>query len=237
MALSFRAEVAGARGQVNSARQLTYQSIEAMKRLNLKQSPATALAQLSVLELLVGERSEAIAHALEALKNSSSAAVEEQAALIMALAGNEAKALAIADDISRRRPSDTHAQFVFLPMIKALIELQHGNYEKAMDMLDTAAVYARAIDGLYYVRGLTYLRAGKGNEAVQEFQKLLDLEGYFGPDIIVTLAHLGLGQAYALQRDDAHARIAYQDFLALFKDADPNLPLLQQSKTEYAKLQ
>ena len=237
MALSFRAEVAGARGQVNSARQLTYQSIEAMKRLNLKQSPATALAQLSVLELLVGERSEAIAHALEALKNSSSAAVEEQAALIMALAGNEAKALALADDISRRRPSDTHAQFVFLPMIKALIELQHGNYEKAMDMLDTAAVYARAIDGLYYVRGLTYLRAGKGNEAVQEFQKLLDLEGYFGPDIIVTLAHLGLGQAYALQRDDAHARIAYQDFLAIFKDADPNLPLLQQSKTEYAKLQ
>jgi tetratricopeptide (TPR) repeat protein len=98
-------------------------------------------------------------------------------------------------------------------------------------------VYARAIDGLHYVRGLTYLRAGKGNEAVQEFQKILDLQGFFGPDIIVTLAHLGLGQAYALQKDDAHARIAYQDFLAIWKDADADLPLLKQAKAEYARLQ
>jgi tetratricopeptide (TPR) repeat protein len=237
MALNFRAQVAGARGQINTARQLTYQSIDTMKRLNLKQSPAMALAQLSVLELVVGERSAAVAHANEALKESASAPVEEQAAETLAFGGNEAKALALADDISRRRPNDTQAQFVFVPMIKALVALQRGNYGQAMDLLDTAAVYARAIDGLHYVRGLTYLRAGKGNEAVQEFQKILDLQGFFGPDIIVTLAHLGLGQAYALQKDDAHARIAYQDFLAIWKDADADLPLLKQAKAEYARLQ
>jgi tetratricopeptide (TPR) repeat protein len=196
-----------------------------------------ALAQLSVLELVVGERSAAVAHANEALKESASAPVEEQAAETLAFGGNEAKALALADDISRRRPNDTQAQFVFVPMIKALVALQRGNYGQAMDLLDTAAVYARAIDGLHYVRGLTYLRAGKGNEAVQEFQKILDLQGFFGPDIIVTLAHLGLGQAYALQKDDAHARIAYQDFLAIWKDADADLPLLKQAKAEYARLQ
>jgi 2',3'-cyclic-nucleotide 2'-phosphodiesterase (5'-nucleotidase family) len=87
------------------------------------------------------------------------------------------------------------------------------------------------------VRGLTYLKAGKGSEAVQEFQKILDMQGFYGPDIIVTLAHLGLGQAYALQNDEAQARIAYQDFLAIWKDADRDLPLLKQAKAEYAKLQ
>jgi eukaryotic-like serine/threonine-protein kinase len=237
MAMNFRAQVAGARGQINASRQQTYQLIEAVKRLNLKPSAAMALAQLSVIELVVGERSVAIAHANEALNASNSVPVEEQAAQTLAYAGNEAKALALAEDISRRRPNDTQAQFVFIPMIKALVALQHGNYSQAMDLLDTAAVYARAIDGLHYVRGITFLRAGKANEALQEFQKTLDLQGFFGPDIIVSLAHLGMAQAYALQKDDAHARIAYQDFLAIWKDADPDLPLLKQARAEYAKVQ
>ena len=237
MALNFRAQVAGARGQINASRQLTYQMIDTVKRLNLKQSAAMALAQLSVLELLVGQRAAAVAHASEGLKDSASIPVEEQSAETLAFAGNEAKALELADDISRRRPNDTQAQFVVVPMIQALVALQRGNYAQAMDLLDTAAVYARAIDGLHYVRGITYLRAGKGTEAVQEFQKILDLQGFFGPDIIVTLAHLGLGQAHALQKDDARARIAYQDFLAIWKDADADLPVLKQAKAEYAKLQ
>jgi serine/threonine protein kinase/tetratricopeptide (TPR) repeat protein len=237
MAVNFRSQVAGARGQIKASRQLTYQSIEAMERLNLKQGRAMALAQLSTLELLVGDRSTATAHANEALKNSESIPVEEIAAETLAFGGNEAKALALADEVTRRRPNDTQAQFVFVPMIKALVELQRGKYPQAMDLLDTAAVYARANDGLHYVRGVTYLKAGKGNEAAQEFQKILDLQGFYGPDIIVTLAHLGLGQAYALQKDDARARIAYQDFLAIWKDADPDLPLLKQAKAEYAKVQ
>jgi tetratricopeptide (TPR) repeat protein len=185
----------------------------------------------------VGDRSTATAHANEALKNSESIPVEEIAAETLAFGGNEAKALALADEVTRRRPNDTQAQFVFVPMIKALVELERGKYPRAMDLLDTAAVYARANDGLHYVRGVTYLKAGKGNEAAQEFQKILDLQGFYGPDIIVTLAHLGLGQAYALQKDDARARIAYQDFLAIWKDADPDVPLLKQAKAEYAKVQ
>jgi tetratricopeptide (TPR) repeat protein len=237
MAITFRAQVAAARGQIRASRQLTDQSIDTMKRLNLKQSPALALVQFSIDELLVGERAAALADANEALKESASLAVEEVAAETLAMTGAESKALALADDVTKRRPNDTQAQFVFVPMIKALVALQHGNNGTAMDLLDTAAVYARANDGLHYVRGLTYLKAGKGSEAVQEFQKILDMQGFYGPDIIVTLAHLGLGQAYALQNDEAQARIAYQDFLAIWKDADRDLPLLKQAKAEYAKLQ
>ncbi|HVO61366.1 MAG TPA: protein kinase [Terriglobales bacterium] len=237
MALNFRAQAAAARGQIKSCRQLTSASMESMKRLNLRQSPALALVQLSVVELVVGDRVQAAAHANEALKDSASVPIEEIAAETLAMSGNESKALALADDITQRRPNDTHAQFVLVPIIKALVAYQRGNYANGMDLLDTAAVYARASDGLHYVRGITYLKAGKGSEAAQEFHKILGMQGFYGPDIIVTLAHLGLGQAYALQNDNAHARIAYQDFLALWKDADPDVPLLKQAKTEYAQVQ
>ncbi|HEX6504425.1 MAG TPA: protein kinase [Terriglobales bacterium] len=234
--LKFRAQLAGARGQIRAARDFTNKARQAMEQLNLKQGPANALTQLAVLELLTGDSSAAITDANEALKISTATDVEGSAAQVFAFAGNQAKALALADDISRRRPNDTVAQFITLPLIKGLAELQRGRPDKAMDLLDTAEVYARTSDGLHYARGLTYLKAGKGSEAAQEFQKVVDIQGYYGPDVIVSLAHLGLGRAYALQPDQSHARIAYQDFLALWKDADSHVPVLREAKAEYEKL-
>jgi serine/threonine protein kinase/tetratricopeptide (TPR) repeat protein len=234
--LGFRAQMAGARGQLKAARDLTNKAMQAMQQLKLKEGTANALAQFSVLELVAGERAMATADANQVLKISTATDVEGIAAQIFALTGNAPRALALADDISHRRANDTIAQFITVPVIKALVELERGDPAKAMDLLDTAAVYARANDGLRYARGLTYLKAEKGNEAAQEFQKILDMQGFYGPDVLVALAHLGLGRAYALQNDPARARIAYQDFLGMWKDADPGLPVLQQAKIEYNKL-
>jgi eukaryotic-like serine/threonine-protein kinase len=236
MVVGFRTQMAGARGQIKAARDLTNNARQAMERANLKQGPANALAQLSILEVVAGVHPAAVADAMEALKLSSAADVEGMAAETMALTGNAPKALALAEDISRRRPNDTVAQFITVPLIKALVELERSNPAKAMDLLDTATVYARASDGVHYLRGITYLKAGKGNEAAQEFQKVLDMQSFYGPDVLVSLAHLGLGRAYTLENDQSQARIAYQDFLALWKDADPDLPLLMQAKAEYDRV-
>jgi eukaryotic-like serine/threonine-protein kinase len=162
--------------------------------------------------------------------------VEANAAYAFAISGDEKKALSLADDIAHRRPNDTLVQFVEVPLVRALVELQHKNTAKAIDLLDGAAVYGRTNMGVLYARGMTYLEAKQGNEAAQEFQKLLDLKAFHGPDAILAFAQLGLARAYALQKDDVHSRVAYQDLLALWKDADPDLPVLKQVKAEYDKV-
>jgi tetratricopeptide (TPR) repeat protein len=185
---------------------------------------------------VVQNRPAAASLANEALKLSNSTDVESNAGAALAMAGDDKKALSLADDISRRRPNDTIAQFVSVPMIRSIVELQHGNTAKAMDLLDTTAVYARANDGVYYIRGLASLKGGQAANAAQEFQKVAALSSFAGPDVIVSAAHLGLARAYAIQNDSVRARIAYQDFLALWKDADPDVPLLNQAKAEYEKI-
>jgi len=129
-----------------------------MEQLKLKQGPANALTQLSVLESVAGKRLEAVAHANEALKLSTATDVEGTAAQTLAFNGEPAKALALAEDISRHRPNDTIVQFITVPVIKSLVELQRGNPDKAMDLLDTAPVYLRANLGLHYLHGMIYLK-------------------------------------------------------------------------------
>ena len=120
--------------------------------------------------------------------------------------------------------------------MKALIECNNQQPAKAIDLLDGAMVYARASQGVLYARGLAYLQAGQGTQAAQEFQTVLDKRSVFA-DPVSSLAKLGLAKAYARQGDSSHSRLAYQDFLALWKDADPDVPLLKQARDEYAKVQ
>jgi predicted Zn-dependent protease len=108
---------------------------------------------------------------------------------------------------------------------------------KAIDLLDNAMVYARANTTVLYFRGNAYLKAGRGADAVQAFQRMLEVKGFAGIDPLMPLANLGLARAYALAGDKARSRVAYQDFLGLWKDADSDLPLLREAKVEYAKVQ
>ena len=148
--------------------------------------------------------------------------------------------------MNKRFPEDTLVQFNYLPALRAKIALLHSNPQQALDILKVASPYELdlpAVDSynwpnLYpvYVRGEAYLAAHQGSEAAAEFQKILDHRGIVLNEPIGALAHLQLGRAYAMQGDTAKARAAYQDFLTLWKDADPDIPILIQAKAEYTEL-
>src|SRR5437868_412591 len=213
---AFRAALAGARGQLKLSRELTRKAMDSVQRLNLKEAAPGLTVQQAVLEAVLEDYAGAVKDANEALRLSNSPVLVATAAEALAASGEEKKALALADDINRRRPNDTLAQNVDIPLIKALVELKRGNSDEAMDLLDAVAVYAHASSGVLYVRGWTLLQKKQGNEAAQEFQKLLDVRGANGIDVLVPIAHLGLARAYALEGDEARSRVAYQDFFAMW---------------------
>jgi eukaryotic-like serine/threonine-protein kinase len=140
-------------------------------------------------------------------------------------------------------PSDTVLNHADIPTARALIELQRNNPEKAIALLEVARPYELGAGpgsaGYWpiYIRGKTLLKTHKGTKAAAEYQRILDHQGVDPTNPFYALARLGLGRAYALQGDPAKAKTAYQDFFALWKDADPDIPLLKQTKAEYAKLQ
>jgi predicted Zn-dependent protease len=124
-----------------------------------------------------------------------------------------------------------------LPTIRAEIELNKGNAARAIELLKEAEPYEMGVQlDPTYVRGLAYLSNHQGTEATNEFQKILDHRGLIGNSDLVPLSRLGLARAYTLQGDETKARTAYQDFFSLWKDADPDIPILKHAKAEYAKL-
>src|SRR5260370_31671592 len=160
-------------------------------------------------------------------------------ALALACAGDASKAKALADDWGKRFPEDTIIQFNYLPTLRAKLALIRSNPQQALDSLRAAVPYELglpAIDyynwpNLYpvYVRGEAYLAAHQGSEAAAELQKILDHRGIVLTEPIGALPHLQLGRAYAMQGDTANARAAYQDFVTLWKDADPDIPIYKQA--------
>jgi predicted Zn-dependent protease len=157
----------------------------------------------------------------------------------LAYAGHNEPAQALGDDLGKRFPEDTIVQFNHVPTLRARIALNHKDAVKAIEALQVAAPYDLVPSPLYsvFVRGQAYLSARQGSEASAEFRKILNHRGIVANDPIGALAHLGLARSYLLQGDIAKAKAAYQDFLTLWKDADPDIPLLKEAKAEYAKLQ
>ena len=181
-----------------------------------------------------------------ALEHSNSRTVQYGAALALALANESAKARSLADDLARRFPEDTLVRFNYLPTLRAQLALNRKSATEAIDTLQTAIPYDMCLPdtmgtlelSLYpvYVRGNAYLAAHRGSEAAAEFRKILDQRGAVSNETIGALAHLGLGRAYAANGDVSKSLAAYQDFFALWKDADPGIPRLVEAKAEYAKL-
>jgi eukaryotic-like serine/threonine-protein kinase len=167
--------------------------------------------------------------------------------MALAYAGQVDQTQALADELRERFPEDTVVQFNYLATLRAKLELLHSNPQQPLVILGAASPYERGLPALdyynwpnlypVYVRGEAYLAAQQGSEAAAEFQKILDHRGVVLNEPIGALAHLQLGRAYAMQGDTLKARAAYQDFLTLWKDADPDIPIFKQAKAEYAKLQ
>jgi eukaryotic-like serine/threonine-protein kinase len=164
-------------------------------------------------------------------------------ALALARSGRTAEAGRLADQISLERPEDTLVQHYLIPTIRAAIKLQQHDPASAIDLLSGTAKYDLAFTGSFesvypaYIRGLAYLGLGDGQSAAAQFQKLIDNPGFSVRHVIGPLARLQRGRAQKMMGDKASARKSYEEFLGLWKDADPDLPIYRQAKSEYAQLQ
>jgi hypothetical protein len=246
--LHYQAETAAYGGQFMKARELTRRAVASALRTDEKEVAANYQAAAALREALAGNLGLAKPQAQAALALSKGRDTQGIAALALALAGDTAQAAHLADDLDKRFPQDTLAQSDHLPTIRAAAALQNGGAAadagQAVKLLAAAAPYELGAltqplnFALYpvYVRGQAYLAAHQGGAAVAEFEKILGHPGVVLNQPIGALAHLQLGRAYALSGDAAKGKTAYQDFLALWKDADLDIPILKQAKAEYAKL-
>jgi len=245
-------------GQLKKAREATKVSVEGAIRGDSKEDAAIWQENSALREAAFGNSAEAKQGAAEALKLApDSPGANAEAALAFAMAGDSARADSLAQNLNKRYPLDTQMQALWIPAIRAQLALNKKNAREAISDLQAATGpiefgqigFVANISCLYptYVRGDAYLAAGEGKEAAAEFQKILDHNGLVWNCWTGALAHLGVARANALQfrtlkgADADMARVralaAYKDFLNLWKDADPDIPVLKEAKAEYAKLQ
>jgi eukaryotic-like serine/threonine-protein kinase len=230
-------DIAASGGQVQRARESYQKTGQVAQRLQLKDSEAGSLTSQALMLAYFGYPKQATEAANSALAMSRGFLTKLSAAGDLALAGENNKALALASEVAEERPNDTFVQLVFVPFVQAAVALNSGKASKAIELLNPALPYDNASTQDFYVRGLAYLKMGQGNDAAQQFQKILALRNFAPADPLMSLAHLGLGRAFSVSGDAAKSRAAYQDFFAVWKDADPDVPVLKQAKAEYAKLQ
>jgi tetratricopeptide (TPR) repeat protein len=232
------AGLAASRGQLKQARELFMQARQMAQRLNLNASAAGAIADEARMEADFGYRAEAAKGAAATLAISRDPDVLYPAARAFALAGEASQAETLIAELAKRRPEDVWVKSVKGPEVKAINEINRGNPAQAIELLQAAVPYEGGdYFSVRYTRGNAYLRARNGNEAAREFQKVLALRNRYPDSPLMSLAQLGLARAYALQGDKTKSRMAYQDFLAFWRDADPEIPILKEAKAEYAKLQ
>jgi tetratricopeptide (TPR) repeat protein len=231
-------------GHLRMARELSGRAVEAYRHNEQKESAAEWRMDSALREAEFGNADRARQETDAALLLASTRDVKILAALALARAGRAARALKMADELAREFPMSTMLNGYWLPTIRSAIEIDRRNPAGAVELLRAASPYELGgplpIAGtLYpaYVRGQAYLAAHNGNSAATEFQKFFDHPGIVVNFPLGALAHLGLARAYAMSDDAAKAKTAYQDFLALWKDADPDIPILKEAKAEYAKLQ
>jgi len=240
--LGAESDTAAYGGQFAKARQLTRRASDSAQRADEKETAAGYEAEAAVREALVGNMSQAKQQALAALALSTGRDVEAISAIALGSAGDARQATRLAEDLAKRFPEDTIVQLEYLPMVHAGASLGSGSATKALEALAPAAPYELGSISsvtLYpvYLRGEAYVATHQGSAAAAEFHKILDHPGVVQNELIGALAQLGLARAYALSGDTAKAKSAYQDFLALWKDVDPDIPILKEAKAEYAKLQ
>ena len=236
-------------GKLKNARELTRRAMDSAQHNDAKETAAAYQAAAALREVESGNREQARADADAAVKLAPNRDVRAMAALALARAGDTAGAEKLAAELDKTFPLDTLVQRYWLPTIRAAVALQRKDPNRAVELLKVASTIelgqptnVTVFLCPVYLRGEAYLMLHDGNAAAAEFQKFIDHHGLVGNFPWGALARLGLARAYALDaaKDPAardKARTAYQNFLTLWKDADPDIPIYKQAKAEYAKLQ
>jgi len=244
--LSLESDTEAYFGRLQKARELSRRAVETARRADAKEPAALWEANAAIREAIFANSDAASKGAAAAAGIApESRDVEIEVALAYAFAGNSAHALSLADDLAKRFPENTVVQSVWLPTVHAQLAVVRKDPAQSIELLRRAASYKLGLSigsannsCLYpvYLRGQAYLSAGQGPSAAAQFQKILDNRGLVWNCPTGALAHLGLARAHSLSGDTAKARASYQDFFALWKDADPDIPILISAKAEYAKL-
>ena len=221
-------------GKFGELRKAIEQGMERALSNSNKAAASDARDLQAKLEFLVGMEDQAKAHWNEAQKLNPS--VEHYYLTSASGVDADPSVRSLVDERAKANPQDTILNFVTIPGHTAALELHARNDAKAVAIMETARPFERAHTDVIYLRGLAYLQMNSGREAAAEFQKLLDHPGLDIGDIDLPLSYVGAARGYALAGDVSKALKAYQDFLKLWKDADPDVPILIQAKQEYAKL-
>jgi DNA-binding winged helix-turn-helix (wHTH) protein len=237
-------------GHLEQARKMSRQAADLARKTNRRETQALYEADAAVREALLGNASRARQTAADAVALSNSRDVVYEVGFALALSGDSSGSQALADELSRRLPEDTRVQFRYVPTIRALLALNHSQPSEAVELLQATNLgeggtpieggseFLLGAGNLHpaYVRGLAFLAAHQATEAAAEFRKILAHRGSVICDPVGAVAQVQLARTYALSGDKTEAKSAYQQFLTIWKDADPDIPIFQQAKAEYAKL-
>jgi serine/threonine protein kinase/predicted Zn-dependent protease len=243
--LSAQSDTEAFHGRLQKAREFSRRAVESANRNDARETAAVWQVDAALREAQFGNPAQARQAADAALRLAAGRDVQVLTALALAQAGEIPQAQRLVDKLNSNFPLNTILQNYWLPTIQAELELRRGNTARAIEGLQAASAYELGqvppltSASMYpvYVRGQVYLKAGQGQQAAAEFQKIVDHPGVVLNFPLGALARLGLGRAYALAGDKTKEKAAYQDFLALWKDADPDIPILKEAKAEYEKLQ
>ena len=242
--LATLADTEGWYGKLKKAHELTRRAMDSAQHIDARERAAAYEAAAAMREVEAGNREQARAGANAAVKLAPNRDVRAMAALALARAGDTAGAEKLAAELDKTFPLGTLVQRYWLPTIRAGAALERRDPNRAIELLKLASTVELGLPANLtillcppYLRGEAYLMLRDGNAAAVEFQKFIDHRGVVMNFPWGALARLGLARAYAMQGDIARAKAAYQDFLTLWKDADPDIPILKQAKAEYAKLQ
>jgi eukaryotic-like serine/threonine-protein kinase len=241
--LAMQADTEAWYGKLERARELTRRAMDSAQYNDAKESAAGYQAVAGLREVESGNCAQARSDANAALELGPERDVQAIAALVLARAGDTAAAEKLAADLDKAFRLDTLVQRYWLPTIRAGVALERKDPRRAIQLLqasrtiELSGAFGDVVLCPVYLRGEAYLLLQDGDAAAAEFQKFVDHWGLVGNFAWGALARLGLARAYAIQGETTKARTAYQDFLTLWKDADPDVPIFKQAKTEYARLQ
>jgi serine/threonine protein kinase/tetratricopeptide (TPR) repeat protein len=235
-------------GRLQAARRSSSRAVDLVSQEGNYESVATYRAARAVWEAACENAADGKGNAMAALELSKGRDVQYAAGLALGLSGDYSRSEALVGDLEKRFPEDTFVKFTYIPVLRALAALGQGKPADSVERLEIARQYELAPNGLNfnnfylgglhsaYVRGEAFMAVHRYAEAAAEFQKILDHRGIVGADPIGALAYLQLGRVFALSGDRAKAKAAYQAFLALWKDADADIPILKTAKAEYSRL-
>jgi len=233
--LADEALAAATAGRLRESRELFQRAFLAARKNGFPNNTAAAAVSQSSVEALFHNFAAAKERATAALAIEG-ANVSDDAALALARTGDLARAESLAADLVRQNPLDTLVNEVSVPRIRAEVEIQRGQAGRAIDLLRSTMPFELRDFSVPYIRGMAYLSARIGADAALEFQKILKNQGIDPISPYYPLAHIGLARAYSLQGDKAASRREYEEFLALWKDADPDIPILRETRSAYSEL-